>query len=301
MLELGKAREKVLSIYDSYKGGDSYSDTGYHGDPFRAYWATIRDKGRTVHAYKGVCHGKLRHNDYSASDYEYIVSLVAPSFITKTTARSDDLGLFAISPIKYSTEYYSWLFNKSPWKDAFASKKIIQGTIVVSCDVPSNYMLGALIASRVPWEWHILKTWSKLVKEGIDPSFALMVSRFFPHPDESEECNWYGLTGAEEHWPICLADSGMSYMRNFCNSKQVHPLSKYSTSGTYGNVFALWGQTAIVKSIKAYLTDICLREHPKYILSSTGWNNTEGSYWECRKEDVIMDVIKKLQEKVLEK
>lgn len=121
-------------------------------------------------------------------DYEYIGGPchmgLAGGWATKPTAV---VSLINYSRIKanrhksgYTIPYYRWLLNDSIYRDCFVTKSPIEAIhkgVICHTDVPSNLLLGALIATRYPWEYanKQFKTWCELYRRGVNPSMAFIV------------------------------------------------------------------------------------------------------------------------------
>lgn len=121
-------------------------------------------------------------------DYQYIGGPchmgLAMEYADKPTAV---VSLINYSRIKYSRHkvgytipYYRWLLNDSIYRDCFVTKSPIEAIhkgVICHTDVPSNLLLGALIATRYPWEYANIqfKTWCELYRRGVNPSMAFVM------------------------------------------------------------------------------------------------------------------------------
>ena len=125
----------------------------------------------------GACHAELGNNyNNSWSGALSVVSLIT---VDKLEGRRLVKG--------YTTPYYRWLLNVSPWADVFITKcpkEAIKKGVILRSDVPSNLLGGALIASRYGWEGQgagfapkqQVYIWGELRKRGVDESLAFLMA-----------------------------------------------------------------------------------------------------------------------------
>ena len=88
--------------------------------------------------------------------------------------------------VGYTIPYYRWLLNDSIYRDCFVTKSPIEAIhkgVICNTDVPSNLLLGALIATRYPWEYacHQFKSWCEMYRRGVNPSMAFVLCHSVLH------------------------------------------------------------------------------------------------------------------------
>lgn len=80
--------------------------------------------------------------------------------------------------------YYDWLFNRSPLRSAYLTKKadkaLTKGYVITSCKPAANLMQSANVALRQPWEQHsvVVDLFAGMVKEGVNENLAFVLSHY---------------------------------------------------------------------------------------------------------------------------
>lgn len=80
--------------------------------------------------------------------------------------------------------YYDWLFNRSPLRSAFLTKKadkaLDRGYVITSCKPAANLMQSANVALRQPWEQHsiVVDVFAGLVRAGVNENLAFVLSHY---------------------------------------------------------------------------------------------------------------------------
>jgi hypothetical protein len=89
---------------------------------------------------------------------------------------------------KETALYYEWLFNFSPWRNAFLLKDVSQvwdyGAFMLNTDLDDAVMIGGGIAARHVWESYagsaqlpaLISLWTKMVENGMNPNFAYIAA-----------------------------------------------------------------------------------------------------------------------------
>ena len=141
-----------------------------------AYFGVVFRKGKTARG-RGACHAALGNN-YKRT-YQGALSVVSLITVDRLEGRRIAKG--------YTTPYYRWLLNVSPWASVFITKcpkEAMKKGVILRTDVPSNLLGGALIASRYGWEGQgsgfapkqQVYTWGQLRKRGVDESLAFLMA-----------------------------------------------------------------------------------------------------------------------------
>lgn len=129
------------------------------------------------------CYGRLNKNQNKSNAISNIKGSTgdrAPVAVTTSTLLDDShAGACLKECLKAPVcqAYYSWLFNSSPWADAFITKTTADALkakkITVTCDVESHYMMSALFAIRTPFLiTGFCLMFNKLTEAGLNPCAA---------------------------------------------------------------------------------------------------------------------------------
>lgn len=133
--------------------------------------ATIHDPAYTA------CHAGMNRAYYKRPDKKKfapkaVVNKIMPLLVSEEAA-------FA---------FYEWMLNYSPYADVWRSKSprgvLRDGAAIARTDVPSNLLVGALIATRSLSEeysknYMIGQTWYDLVSRGVHPNIAFPAAHTF--------------------------------------------------------------------------------------------------------------------------
>lgn len=114
-------------------------------------------------------------------------------------------------------EYYDWLLNRSAYSSNFITKDAEYAAskgVVCSTDIPSNLLVGGLIAHRYPWEHPgLTRQWKKFVDTGLSGDMAfLLCHQFREAPGGVISSGSYSVHGALE-----AVDITLNLARNFIN------------------------------------------------------------------------------------
>jgi hypothetical protein len=141
-------------------------------------------------------------------------------------------------------EYSSFLVNDSVFSECFVNKDMSKlGTqgLIVRTDKPPNMVAAACIASRQAWEHsHVASTTLLLIKEGVLPRVAEIVS-YLAKVTEDGEINQYYTSG---HSPMRLSSANEQVIRSILSgrlsSKLLLNKGTWQKELTYGGIGEMW-------------------------------------------------------------
>lgn len=117
--------------------------------------------GAMFGANNANCYGRLNKNQSKSNAIENIKSSTgdrAPVAVTTSTLLDgSDAGVKLKEKLRAQQcqMYYAWLFNSSPWAEAFVTKTtedaLKDKKITVTCEVESHFMMSALFSIRTPF------------------------------------------------------------------------------------------------------------------------------------------------------
>lgn len=157
---------------------------------------------------------------------------------------------------KTVSSYLDWLTTESVWADCFITKggkEILElGVFAVDCDQPSNLMVGALIATRMIWEYPLII--ERIIqfkdKYNLDGDIAFILGQLFRIDADSLVL----ASISSSHVPLDLGQqTSLPYVQNFLRHKTLVRNPPYSISGTYSNVFATFGDNSTTRTFFQYL------------------------------------------------
>ena len=137
-------------------------------------------------------------------------------------------------------DWINWLIKESPWRDAFITKVFDEQRQLLVMDVtkPSNYVVQACIATRLPREYpQRLKVWHDSVAAGADPDIMAVAMEFLSRKGTQY---WGPSSPGDGHdmWrSYSLSKAGLS---NFVHLKPLHPNPSLLESGEYAGIHGLW-------------------------------------------------------------
>lgn len=246
--------EKVLESLDSFV--DEYASTRgkhhYQTEDGNARYALLDSTSKGKLKLKRIsyytCFGRLNH-----LDYEHGLNVERPEAlliqIQKSLYGKDDFD-------KEFHLYYEWLFNFSPFRDAFitkdAAKTIDKGIIVVDTTIDSRIMIGGAISTRHPWENFagyaaqmrpIMRLWKKMVEEGMNPNYAFVLA--FGLRTNDNGATWMITNSGFGHQVLPYShyeDAANNYHHNFANDrKRKDKSSIYRDDLTYNSPMHIFG------------------------------------------------------------
>ncbi|MBL4940511.1 MAG: hypothetical protein JKY81_02465 [Colwellia sp.] len=207
-----------------------------------ANFGAVLPEGKTKYVVGKICHAGLGNN--YGGDYQGALSVV--SLITVDRIKEKRLAK------GYTTPYYRWLLNVSPWKDVFITKcpkEAMKKGVILRTDVPSNLMNGALICSRYGWEGQgggytpkqQIYAWGELRKRGVDESFAFIMA----HQARMNRGHLYWNNTNGGHEVISLHEMSRSSVKKFLIGevpKQSLYNKTFQEKPQRSGINAIWGE-----------------------------------------------------------
>jgi hypothetical protein len=198
-------------------------------------WGAVWENGEVLECEHTHCFGASKQSEYTGA--KWIVSRIQDNGAAGTYKFEEDL-----------VKFYDWLFNESPWADVFITKNGKQAVeerwLVVHTDVPSNQMVGALMASRIPSESsNPMFVMNDLEEFGVPRTMGFLIGQCLAGGDKREGSAKWGDTTAE-HRCISAGQMTRSVALNFLEGQLVEPNEHYvdNTRYAYPNlVNDLWG------------------------------------------------------------
>lgn len=179
------------------------------------------------HIGYGACHGNFGGSGYV--DYTILWSWKMNTL--KNTAQEAE------------KPFVEWLVNKSPWADVFIDKEydsICENGHAARTDLPSDYILSGLVASRFFTETHTTwtaphtHTFADLLKEGVDATDAFLMAIMYKKVGNSYQ---YQMQSGHEilpqHWSLGTLKA---FMEKNYNPKT----SLFKTVGGYRTIGTAW-------------------------------------------------------------
>lgn len=179
-----------------------------------------------------ACHGGLSRS-YS-SPPEYIISgIQRPS--ERMNYRTED-----------SEEVYlNYLLNDSPFANAFVTKDakeaLAQECVVARADLPSNIMAAGLVSTRRVWEFpHISRITADLIKHGVNPDLAFLISHYCYPSDGLKQFAWCNKPSQHNSIDVTVMDK--KAIKRFLDHKPLKTKlnSNYSKSSDYRGYCEMW-------------------------------------------------------------
>lgn len=177
------------------------------------------------------CHGRMKQG--WDSGVKYIRSAIYPS------VRAE---------VSYELQrwYYRWLLQVSPYRFCIMNKSvkdIQENGLLVRTDVPANYLLGTLIASRYTWShYEVVLLMRELVKKGVEKNLAFVASHLFRtvYDDSSKIEGYRQHNPHDETLAIQVGYVNQEFVENFSSATLKNPEADYEQRRSYQNVFGLW-------------------------------------------------------------
>jgi hypothetical protein len=100
-----------------------------------------------------------------------------------------------------TTAFILWLVNQSPWQEIFVEKDLEtikeKGYLLATKDIPTNFLMQAIILSRHTWEFpYKLDKFDKFVESGCHPTVALLFLYHMRHSNGSFVQTYWGQHNA---------------------------------------------------------------------------------------------------------
>lgn len=182
-----------------------------------------------------ACHAGLQNN-YDGNDENGALAIV--SLI------HDNEGCDTVT----QTDFLNWLFNDSPYAEVFVDKNaehsLDRGFIIARTDLPSNLIVGGLIASRRVSEYSwIAKMQCSLMNAGCKPELAYLASHLVNIDLDDRGSQFaYPQVG---HTSINIAAMGRVALRNFINHKPTRCNRDFIKCREYTGVDATWNDDSV--------------------------------------------------------
>lgn len=178
-----------------------------------------------------ACHAGMNNTGYGGfpikSKRQYVVSSIQEHKVDK-----DDAIL-----------YINWLVNEGPYAPVFVTKDpedILENGYICDADHPSNLIAGALINSRIMWEYtEVLKSFLKMVKLGVNSNLAMFMAHIYRYNGSFYK---YQMSG---HCSLDGYDVRIHQIVNFVKAEMINPNKNYSDESAYVGVHMLWGKSDI--------------------------------------------------------
>lgn len=246
-----KLIDQVDSLAEQY-AKERGKDSVYQGPNHNAVYALVDRVGSGLKTKKvayHTCFGRLSTLQYE----EPLKNMNSPEalFIQMQKGLYGDTKEFD----KEFHLYYEWLFNFSPFRDAFiskdAAKTIDRGVIVVDTNIDSRIMIGGAITTRHPWESfssyreqfkHIMALWKEMVEKGMNPNYAFVLA--FGFRLQSSDNSWMVTGGGFGHHALNYGDYDvyLNLHSNFANDrKRSNKVPTYREAKTYKSPSELFG------------------------------------------------------------
>jgi hypothetical protein len=154
--------------------------------------------------------------------------------------------------------YYEWLFNWSPYRDAFITKNATdatkKGVVIVDADINGRIMVGGAICLRHPFETFsscrairpLVGLWTKMVESGYNPNYAFIVAMGLTQTAEG----WVSRGHSFGHASLRYGDVDYPQIhQNFVLDRKIHENTTYKSSRSYSMPSALFS-TPLEKGMK---------------------------------------------------
>lgn len=166
--------------------------------------------------------------------------------------------------------WWEWLVNASPWAPVFLEKslEVAEATgVQVNCDLPSNYVMQALIASREPHEYTgRVALWADVVNAGGDPlGMAVLMEETQVKLQKNGDDKFLVIEKKESgdiHDMFSVGEMNAAALTNLFRGVQKKKNPPLTVSGRYHGVFGLWGDgpgSPVRKVIASMPTDATIR------------------------------------------
>lgn len=207
----------------------------------------------------GLCHsgfainGKFRYVNYTACFAE----ISRPARYTKGNKDVVNAVLVHIrnpkkiqsyskcktTPPESYVKYYDWLFNQSPWSDAYITKDIDwvmeNGCVLLDPNANCDIVYGGAIATRFPYECpYNFQVWARMEELGVNKSLAFLIMHSYRNKKGDYSTMVVELSPMH-HVSIRAGCSG-TFWKKFLAGKYDTKREPYVTN-TRHNVNGLWG------------------------------------------------------------
>jgi len=210
-------------------------------------WGAVWEDGEMIRCEHTHCFGASKQSQYLNA--KWIVSRIQDNGAAGTYKFEEDL-----------VKFYDWLFNVSPWAKVFVTKcgkqAVKERWLVVHTEVPSNLMLGALMASRIPSESsNPMFVMNDLAELGVPQSLGFLIGQCLAGGDQRKGSAIWGDTTAEHR---CISVSAMKKheAQNFLTGQLDNPNMDYVNNTKYTQPFSvnsIWGSRGRGMSLPTFI------------------------------------------------
>lgn len=189
---------------------------------------------------------------------------------------------------KITEEYYNWLFNDSPWSDVFVIKDAKEAIklkgVICETNHPSNYIAGAIFATREPWQnYNHLELFTDLITKHkkVNKNLAFISSLWC---SKSRSCYILMTSSASYSSCVCNNYQSLTYVKNFVNKKISaaradfcdNPMYKSTVHSVYRTWTKATGEVTSVEFINLLKAAFKHKDFETTIKDSWGTNNYIG-------------------------
>ena len=140
--------------------------------------------------------------------------------------------------------YQTWLFNRSPYRNAFITKggkkAWKEGVLAVNCTTDRRLMGGGLVAARQVWEHpEVVSAWYDLVQLGCDEGLAFWIGHCASGVTGGEV--HFGAGGYGGHKSITPCRFKPDNLRQFMAGAAKSTELSYAETNRYGQYTNMWG------------------------------------------------------------
>lgn len=209
-----------------------------------AVWEDVQEPVLCHHTH---CFGASKSSDYLGASY--IVSRVQRNRAAEGLEFSKEI-----------VHYFDWLFNDSPWNSIFVTKSGAQAWderhLVVRTDVPSNLLIGGLMASRVVSESsNPMFVMYDMKDTNIPMNLAFLIGQCLLGGDMRRgTCKWGDTTA--EHRAVGVGSMGQEAVLNFIDCYPSNCNSDHTVDTEYTSPYLVnevWGLSDSNGSISGYI------------------------------------------------
>jgi len=155
--------------------------------------------------------------------------------------------------------FFDWLCNRSPYAVCISTKSAkfaAKEGIILDASYPNNLVVGAIIASRICWEYrNVCRTMQRFVEKGMNESAAFFLAHYY------KVSSTYGITksGSDGHCALTHEYTNEETLVNFVKGTQVYAGEPLSAGYGYGGIHTLWGGKTGMGSVD--ILTIASRDH----------------------------------------
>jgi hypothetical protein len=180
-------------------------------------------------------------------------------------------------------KYLHWLLNDSPYKEVFLikdAKEVMSGGAYINIHLPSNMMMGGMIAYRMTTEWgDQVRMWETLVDGGVDANLSFVLANSF---DETFKFSNYDnshravpQTGGEETYKNFMDDTTIK--------ENINEL--FSETFSYCRVFKVFSNS----DYSSWLRNVSVSYPSATTAVQQDWNGTKKKMATGIKKDKLVD------------